>query len=65
MEAPPFRTQPDGTLRHDPAMPHQPPTAQLPSFCYPQRPVQLPDHGNVIEVSLLGGLHHHYFRQAA
>lgn len=29
------------------------------------RPVQSPDRGNVIEVPLLGGLHHHYFRQAA
>ena len=29
------------------------------------RPVQLPECGNVIELPLLGGLHHHYFRQAA
>jgi len=29
------------------------------------RPIQLPDRGNVIEFPLLGGLHHHYFRQAA
>jgi transposase InsO family protein len=29
------------------------------------RPVQSPDRGNVIEVPLLGGLHYHYFRQAA
>jgi len=29
------------------------------------RTVQLPDRGNVIELPLLGGLHHHYFRQAA
>jgi hypothetical protein len=29
------------------------------------RPVQLPDRGNLIELPLLGGLHHHHFRQAA
>ncbi len=30
-----------------------------------RRPVQSPDSGRVIELPLLGGLHHHYFRQAA
>lgn len=29
------------------------------------RPIQSPDRGKVIELPLLGGLHHHYFRQAA
>src|SRR6266853_4931442 len=29
------------------------------------RPVQLPDCGKVIELPLVGGLHHHYLRQAA
>ena len=29
------------------------------------RPVQLPDCGKVVERPLLGGLHHHYLRQAA
>ncbi len=29
------------------------------------RPVQSPDAGTVIELPLVGGLHHHYFRQAA
>jgi transposase InsO family protein len=29
------------------------------------RAVQWPDCGKVIELPLLGGLHHHYFRQAA
>jgi len=29
------------------------------------RPVQLPDRGKVIEMPLVGGLHHHYLRQAA
>ena len=29
------------------------------------RPVQLPDHGKVIEIPLVGGLHHQYLRQAA
>jgi transposase InsO family protein len=29
------------------------------------RPVQLPDRGKVIELPRVGGLHHHYLRQAA
>jgi putative transposase len=29
------------------------------------RPVQLPDRGKVIEIPLVGGLHHQYLRQAA
>jgi len=29
------------------------------------RPVQSPDCGKVIEIPLVGGLHHHYLRQAA
>jgi putative transposase len=29
------------------------------------RPLQSPDCGNVIEMPLVGGLHHRYFRQAA
>jgi transposase InsO family protein len=29
------------------------------------RPVQSPEGGNVIEMPLVGGLHHHYLRQAA
>ena len=29
------------------------------------RPVQLSDRGKVIEMRLVGGLHHHYLRQAA
>src|SRR5258708_14121193 len=29
------------------------------------RPVELPDCGKVIELPLVGGLHHHYLRQAA
>ena len=29
------------------------------------RPVQLPDHGKVIEMPLVCGLHHQYLRQAA
>jgi putative transposase len=29
------------------------------------RPVELPVRGNVIEMPLVGGLHHHYLRQAA
>src|SRR5216684_3061866 len=29
------------------------------------RPVQLPDYGKIIELPLVGGLHHHYLRQAA
>jgi transposase InsO family protein len=29
------------------------------------RSVQAPDSGKVIELPLVGGLHHHYFRQAA
>ena len=29
------------------------------------RPVELPERGDVIEMPLLGGLHHHYLREAA
>jgi len=29
------------------------------------RPVQLPDPGKVIDIPLVGGLHHQYLRQAA
>ena len=29
------------------------------------RPVELPDCGKVIELPLVGGLHHQYLRQAA
>ena len=29
------------------------------------RPVESPDGGKVIELPLVGGLHHHYLRQAA
>jgi len=29
------------------------------------RPVELPDHGNVIEIPQVGGLHHQYLRRAA
>jgi hypothetical protein len=29
------------------------------------RPVESPDRGKVIELPLVGGLHHHYLRQAA
>ena len=29
------------------------------------RPVESPERGNVIEMPLVGGLHHHYLRQAA
>jgi transposase InsO family protein len=29
------------------------------------RPLQSPDGGKVIEMPLVGGLHHHYLRQAA
>ena len=29
------------------------------------RPVESPDRGKVIEMPLVGGLHHHYLRQAA
>ena len=29
------------------------------------RPVESPDFGKVIEMPLVGGLHHHYLRQAA
>ena len=29
------------------------------------RPIQSPDCGTVIEIPLIGGLHHHYLRQAA
>jgi putative transposase len=29
------------------------------------RPVEFPDRGKVTEIPLVGGLHHHYFREAA
>ena len=30
-----------------------------------RRPLQCPERGKVIEMPLVGGLHHHYLRQAA
>jgi len=37
------------------------------SFADPpiRRPLQCPERGKVIEMPLVGGLHHHYLRQAA
>jgi hypothetical protein len=29
------------------------------------QPVESPERGKVIEIALVGGLHHHYLRQAA
>jgi hypothetical protein len=29
------------------------------------RPVESPERGDVIEIPLVGGLHHHYLREAA
>jgi putative transposase len=42
--------RPHQSLSHDSPMP---------------RPVESPDRGNVIELPLVGGLHHRYLRQAA
>jgi putative transposase len=44
------RVRPHRSLSHDSPIP---------------RPVESPDLGKVIEMPLLGGLHHHYLRQAA
>jgi transposase InsO family protein len=43
------RVRPHRSLDHDSPIP---------------RPVELPDRGKVIELPLVGGLHHHYLRQA-
>jgi hypothetical protein len=44
------KVRPHRSLEHDSPVP---------------RAVQSPDNGKVIAIPLLGGLHHHYFRQAA
>jgi len=44
------RLRPHRSLDHDSPIP---------------RPVESPDRGKVVEMPLLGGLHHHYLRQAA
>jgi hypothetical protein len=41
------------------------PHRSLDHDCPVPRPVESPDRGKVTELPLVGGLHHHYQRQAA